>query len=155
MSQPATSTDVPQNAPQPAEIVQTGLMLTQIDGEAAAQQTIPTDETEWQENVRTARQADNQPPLTSELTQDVNTAVRQVLANAVGKRQAYPQQRLSDSPPTPQTTSRSVPQQSLADYGYTFQTPSTQSLNTNTIDPRLFEESCDPEISPKQSFTHT
>jgi hypothetical protein len=155
VSQPATSTDVPQNAPQSAEIVQTGLMLTQTDEEAATQHTIPSDEVEWRENVRTARQADNQTPLTSQLTQDVNTTVRQVLSNPVGKRQLYSQQRPSDSPPMPQTTNRSAPQESLTNYGYTFQTPSTPTLIMNTLDPRLSEESTDSVTSLKGSFTHT
>ncbi|KAL6358570.1 hypothetical protein LRP88_08758 [Fusarium phalaenopsidis] len=47
---PAMTEDVPQNVPQPAEIVQTGLILTQTDEEAAPQQTIPSDEVEWREN---------------------------------------------------------------------------------------------------------
>ncbi|KAH7273667.1 hypothetical protein B0J15DRAFT_566994 [Fusarium solani] len=136
---PATLTDVPQNAPQSAEIVQTGLMLTQTDEEAATQHTIPSDEVEWREN----------------LTQDVNTTVRQVLSNPVGKRQLYSQQRPSDSPPMPQTTNRSAPQESLTNYGYTFQTPSTPTLIMNTLDPRLFEESTDSVTSLKGSFTHT
>ena len=152
MSQPATSTVVHQNVPQPSEMTQTGFLLTQTAEEVATQQTITSEEADWL-NVRTTRPADNQPPLTSsQLTQDVNNTVNPVLAISVGKRQSN-SQKPSDSSPMPHATDRSVPQQSLGDYGYTFHTHPTQNLNNDTLDPRLFEETTDPATSLNHSFT--
>ncbi|RSM18912.1 hypothetical protein CDV31_002234 [Fusarium ambrosium] len=124
------------NTPQPAEVVQTGLTLPQTDEEAAPQQTVNPEEFNWV-NVRTIRQADNQLPLISELTQDVATV--DLPANSIGKWRSYSQQQTPDSPQTPQNLNRSLPQQPFTNY--THQTPSTSTRNTDTIDPRLFEKS--------------
>ncbi|KAJ4315546.1 hypothetical protein N0V84_008309 [Fusarium piperis] len=62
--QPATSDNVLQNVPQPVEVVQAGLMLSQTDGEAAIQQTLSPEEAElWKDTPRNTNRSVPQQPF--------------------------------------------------------------------------------------------